>query len=63
MDDAGIAEDEIVLGEDEYFVLGDNRNASKDSRDPDVGKVSKSLIEGRAILRIYPFSKFGTIDK
>ena len=61
--DSGIAKDEITLGEDEYFVLGDNRNDSKDSRDPSVGKVPRSYIDGKALLRIYPFSKFGTIDK
>lgn len=61
MTDAGIAEEEIQLGEDEFFVLGDNRNHSLDSRDPDVGVVKKKNIDGHAVLRIYPFSKFGTL--
>lgn len=54
MEDPGIAEDGITLGADEYFVLGDNRNNSSDSRDPDVGAVSKSQIRGNAWLRLKP---------
>jgi len=64
MVDAGIAEEEIKLGEDEFFVLGDNRNHSMDSRDGEaVGVVKKKNIDGHAILRIYPFSRFGTLNQ
>ena len=59
--DPGIAKDEIILGEDGYFVLGDNRNNSSDSRDPSVGIIHKEDIIGRAWLRIYPFDDFGFI--
>lgn len=60
-DKLGLAQEEIMLGEDEYFVLGDNRNASSDSRDPSVGNIKRKDIIGRAWVRIYPFDKIGFI--
>ena len=59
--DPGLAKDEIKLGKDEYFVLGDNRNASIDSRKEEVGVVKRKNISGKAWLRIYPFGTFGFI--
>ena len=61
MKSPGIAVDPILLGADEYFVLGDNRNASADSRDPSVGIISGEDIVGRAWLRIWPLNKFGIL--
>lgn len=58
----GLAEDEIVLGENEYFVLGDNRNDSLDSRSNVVGTVKRSEIVGKVLIRVYPFKDFGPID-
>lgn len=60
--DAGIASLPITLDADEYFVLGDNRNNSSDSRDPSVGLIKRNEIIGKAFIRIYPFSKFGIIS-
>ncbi|MBR4528730.1 MAG: signal peptidase I [Lachnospiraceae bacterium] len=57
----GRAVEPIVLGEDEYFVLGDNRNNSSDGRDPSVGNIHRKDIIGRALLRIYPFADFGPV--
>ena len=61
MKNAGLAADMITLGEDEYFVLGDNRNDSTDSRDPSVGVIHKDEIIGRAWLRIWPLDKIGVL--
>ncbi len=57
----GRANQPVVLGEDEYFVLGDNRNNSSDSRWADVGNVHREDIIGKVVLRIYPFSDFGVV--
>lgn len=56
---AGLAGRELLLGEQEYFVLGDNRNESLDSRYEEVGMVKRSQIVGRAVFRIYPFGESG----
>lgn len=61
MDDAGIADTPITLGEEEYFVLGDNRNHSSDSRDPSVGILTRDDLLGKAWIRIYPFDHMGVI--
>lgn len=61
MYNAGIASQPIELGEDEYFVLGDNRNNSRDSRDPSVGTIPKDQIIGKAFIRIWPLNKFGIL--
>ena len=55
--DPGRAYETITLGEDEYFVLGDNRNNSSDSRDHVVGNIHRNELIGKAWMRIYPFNQ------
>lgn len=62
VDREGLAARPVVLGNDEYFVLGDNRNHSMDSRDPEVGNVSKSAIIGKAWVRVWPLNRFGFVN-
>ncbi|NLP15871.1 MAG: signal peptidase I [Clostridiales bacterium] len=50
----------VTVGEDQLFVMGDNRESSMDSRD--FGLIDFSHVEGKAVLRIYPFNKFGKIN-
>ena len=61
MEEAGLAEQPLVLGEDEYFLLGDNRNNSQDSRAANVGVIHRDELLGRAWIRIWPLSGFGVI--
>lgn len=58
----GRAGHDITLGEDEYFVMGDNRNGSQDSRFEEVGNIKRDDLEGKAVFRIWPLSQFGTIE-
>ncbi|MCT4612150.1 MAG: signal peptidase I [Clostridia bacterium] len=51
----------VTVPEDEYFVMGDNRNNSRDSRYIDVDTVERKDIIGKSVLRIWPFNKFGTV--
>ena len=61
MQDAGLAEDGVKLGTDEYFVLGDNRNNSEDSRSANIGNVKKEEILGKAWFTVTPGERFGRL--
>lgn len=61
MNTPGEAASPVALGREEYFVLGDNRNHSMDSRDKEVGLIKRSDIIGRVWFRIYPFHDFGKL--
>ena len=61
MEFAGVAEEEITLDKDEYFVLGDNRDVSEDSRNADIGNVKRQDIYGLAWFVRYPWDNFGWI--
>lgn len=59
---AGLADEPIILGVKEYFVLGDNRNDSEDSRYADIGLVNSDYIEGKVWFRISPSDSMGFIQ-
>ncbi len=54
-----LGEEPVALKEDEYFVMGDNRNGSKDSRS--FGPVNKSFVIGRVFFRGWPVTRFGVV--
>ena len=61
MTNPGMAADPVRLGDTQYFVLGDNRNNSEDSRFADVGLVSADMIEGQAWFVISPSERRGFV--
>lgn len=60
---AGLADEAIVLDENEFFVLGDNRNYSEDSRFANIGIIVKEDIIGKAWLRLEPLSIIDKINR
>lgn len=62
IEEAGIAAEEITLGEEEYFVLGDNRNSSEDSRFANIGNIKEEYIIGKAWLGFSSIKDIHLID-
>lgn len=62
MNNYGLADEPITLEENEYFVLGDNRNNSEDSRFASIGMIRRDEIIGKAFLRIKPFNFVGKLN-
>lgn len=60
--DVGIAAEPILLGEDEYFVIGDNVNNSEDSRFANIGNVNKEDMEGKVWFCVSPVSNMGFVN-
>jgi signal peptidase I len=55
--------DPVTVGAREVFVVGDNRNGSKDSRNPSVGSIPYAKVVGRVVAVVYPFNEFETFSR
>ena len=62
IEDVGVLEEPMTLGKSEYFVLGDDRQNSEDSRMADVGNVKRSEIEGKVWFTVSPTKHFGFVN-
>lgn len=63
INNGGLAEESILLEENEYFVLGDNRNNSEDSRFANIGNIIKEDIIGKAFIRANDFAFIDNLNK
>ena len=62
-EDPGIAAEAIKLSDDEYFVMGDNRDNSEDSRSANIGNVSREMIEGKVWYHMkYEDTRMGRVE-
>ncbi len=59
---AGLADSPVVLEDDEYFLLGDNRDSSEDSRFANIGNVKRSQIQGKIWFRLLPIVDMGLVE-
>lgn len=63
IENEGLAKDGVTLQSGEYFVLGDNRNNSEDSRYADIGNVNKKYIEGKLWFVNFPWKQIGFVKE
>ncbi len=59
---AGLAENPVTLGKGEYFLLGDNRDGSEDSRFANIGNVNRNQIQGKIWMRLLPLIHIGLVE-
>ncbi len=59
---AGLADNPVILEDDEYFLLGDNRDSSEDSRFANIGNVKRSQIKGKIWFRLLPLMEMKLVE-
>lgn len=53
---------ELTVTDDKFFVMGDNRNNSHDSRYEDIGLIDRDRITGKSVIRVWPITQFGSVE-